>query len=262
MYLERLGQVPTTIVTAAAIFASTGSAQKCGKDIPVPRRPPCECYFDTDCSVGECVTTGYLEGSGSGGCALSGKNDGLCQPGAIIDQPPDGGDGGGGLGLGQMTGAIDVALEAYLVPIREGGGQVSGRAWRQVDDVAGSPKVARAARSQALQLMDLVFGWDVGLTDPQVEGAPPNVRFIEDPATGEILLAALRQGVADFGASGDPDAVWTPIQEFHDAHPGFHPAHLGRCYPHGHEGVPTLEDCQRDGLVRRMEAVLEVTVLE
>ncbi len=222
-------------ILGVILLAAGGSTCQPGGSGPGPGDlgPPCDCYVRSDCPEGSVCQYNFYGGD----CTNSGKYDGIC----ISDIGTD--VGGGipmdetGLSPQQAGVLVSTGFDALVPALLAGGGHADAEIWAAMEQHANTPDQLQGARILVHTAVDATLGWDLNPTvwgDPH---APANVRLAEDPPASLAMLEATRLAVVSALETQNPDAVSGPLVAFWDAHPTFEPGHLGRCYPHGHEGL-------------------------
>lgn len=255
---------PLLKIGAAGLFLlAAGGSKKCnGGDDPTPpiiieTGPPCTCYLSSDCPGDQTCHWNF----GGADCANNGKLDGVCEGGA-----------GGGGDLGDEPGTtttpqgmqlVGTGFDAIIPAIQNGGGIADEVQWEEMEEYANDSEQLYGARLLVHQSLQITLGWDLNISVDHEPMAPPNVRLVLDSEQSLAMLHATRSAMLAAIATKDPDAVSGPLMEFWQNNPGFEPGHLGRCYPHGHEGLqdpPIL--CQVDELQRMATALLASVTFE
>lgn len=239
-----LSRARPLLAFAALAAGATAADDNCGGSQAIP----CNCYLGPDCGSED---PGACYNGPLNGCERNGKNDGTCRLDAPkIDVAP--------IPSSEATELLTLAFDAYEQPILAGGGHPNPALWAQIDAAAATPKLAFAARVAVYEALDATLGFDLNLAEPSEPGGMGNIRGVPDPQATVALLHATRDAVVGAIADHDPDAVAAPLQAFWAQHPGYHPMHTGRCYPHGHANVAPPLPCQVGELKRKVAHVLEL----
>ncbi|MFK7972023.1 MAG: hypothetical protein AB8F95_16770 [Bacteroidia bacterium] len=112
--------------------------------------------------------------------------------------------------------------------------------------------------------MDRAFGWD--FMPPKVDEvkAVGAIRLLNSPSEASILLSSVREALKKAITERNTDYIPEHITRFFAEYPSYHPMHEGRCYPHGHDQSPYINeraeveagDCISDGLSNMVNYVL------
>jgi len=191
----------------------------------------CNCYrLDDMCPAG---CPGCRCDPGKGGmCDVDGKLDVNCTK--IPDATPQ-------PNPAKLVQALDLYLQAYMVPVSNG----EGRPDASLFDAAARVKVGkknsemhRRLRATVHAALDAVIGFDFSL--PRIANTrrsaalwgAGNVRHT--PPESVDIVEAAHQGLRNAILNRNLNAVVEPLTTFWTANPDFHPFHTGRYYEHGH----------------------------
>ncbi|MEM7156886.1 MAG: hypothetical protein AAF799_28810 [Myxococcota bacterium] len=245
------------IGAAGLFFLAAGGNNNCNggttgtPPIIIETGPPCTCYLSSDCAEGQTCHWNF----GGANCANNGKFDGVCEGGEGGVGDPGGEPGTTTTPQGMQL--VGTGFDSIIPAIANGGGIADETQWEEMADYANDSAQLYGARVLVHQSLQITLGWDLNISADNEPMAPPNVRLVLDTEASLAMLHATRSAMLAAIATKNPDAVSGPIMEFWQSHPGFEPGHLGRCYPHGHEGLqdpPIL--CQVDELQRMATTML------
>ena len=208
----------------------------------------CNCYRLDDMCPASCpgCTCDPMRG---GDCGLDGKLDVNCSP------PPNPTPQSN---PSNLVNALDLYIEAYMVPIGNGAGRPDASlfdAAARVNLGAENQRMHGLLEDTIHTALDAVIGFDIAL--PRIANiqceAPASDRGVGRSKTGNVrgtppesvaIVEATHEGLRNAILTRNLNAVVPPLTAFWTAHPDFHPSHTGRYYPHGHseyEGITPLE---------------------
>jgi len=205
----------------------------------------CDCYYTFDCPSGY-----YCGCYVCGCCSCIGKYDGRC----ISTFHSWSGDN-----VENVAKAISLYFDAYIRAIENGGGLPDQGLLREAERIPLLAEWHRDLKRFIHDQLDVLLGFD--FMAPCGNGYKlGNIRAVPDIMAAKALVTAGKTGIVNAILQNDPEAVVRPLEEFWDSFPNYRPMHTGRCYPHGHPEVKTLEDiknCQITSLKRAMEVILK-----
>jgi hypothetical protein len=249
--MKIVGLLVCSLLLIGAAFAQSSAPQNSmSVDSVGVVKGTCNCYWSSDCSTGS--TCG-----GYGNCTASGKLDGTCSTVVVTSSDP--------LKKQQLPmpkqdpaavyAAVDGYFQAFIKAVNKGGGQPDAKLVAAAQKAMPSKTGLDNIEYAVWVSMDAVMGWDFMYPNKwqRATGYVGNIRQVHgvDAATG--IVDATRRGLLDAVQSGDSTKVAAPLQEFWAKNPDFMPRHTGRCYPHGHDEVTTMQGtvaCQIDTLQR------------
>jgi len=216
----------------------------------------CKCYWSKDCSANQYCDYGanclHRPKGAPNACPKngdSGECDGNCagQTRKWID-------------FRVILRVIDLYYQAYEATIRTG------------ESGDPDPDLIRQARAVELpegwhedilryvhSSLDVVLGYDFSrpqTVDASCQNPLGFIRFVPDRAATLAIVTAVHRGFMDAIKENNPSAVVPYLREFWGRYPDYKPAHVGRCYPHGHKYPESAVQCQTDELTRMLEVWL------
>lgn len=163
------------------------------------------------------------------------------------------------------------AVDAYLVAYRDGivakQLQPTQEMWARAKAASAplTPDADQRARGLVASLLDDALGFDFvhptsdglakgGAAAPTGPAVTGYFRSVSNEATSAALVEAVRVGVAEAVAKGDPAMAARPVLAFFERNADYQPMHAGRCYPHGHTDyrakAKSPSDCVSDAIQR------------